>query len=177
MKKFIWLAIFIFFIASAAGLIHSSTEVSSDENNESDGTVLNELKLKDKNEEIEEAFSDNHNENMNNDIVNQYEKEFSFLEEEAVQKLGELVSSALSDYQQLREEGNALSLFSLFSTYYEEAKSIEESIDDQFFEKYDKLIEDLNENGMSTEKATYFKETFEEVKEGYMSTILDYITN
>ncbi len=101
-------------------------------------------------------------------IKQNYEEKFEALETTAIEEVTNMVELAMDDYRSKKQNGENISYFYFFRTYYPKVTALQNEIDTNFAKKYNDLQEELEKHGYSPEKAERFKEEFEEKKNDLM---------
>lgn len=93
-----------------------------------------------------------------------YEEKFKQLEAAATEKVIQLVDQAMNDYVTKKQNGENISYFYFFRTYYPKVTSLQNEIEAAFETKYSAVQNELAIYGYSPEKAEKFKNEFEKKK-------------
>lgn len=104
-------------------------------------------------------------------IKQNYEEKFEALETSAIEEVTNLVELAMNDYRSQKDNGENISYFYFFRTYYPKVTALQNDIDTRFEKKYTSLQDELKKHGYSPEKAERFKEEFEGKKDDLMEMV------
>lgn len=97
-------------------------------------------------------------------IEKPFVEKFDRLEATANNELVKLIGLALEDYKTKQENGEEISYFYFYQTYYPKVTALLDEINTSFNENYDALKNELKKSGFSPDSAEKFKEEFEEKK-------------
>ncbi|OAT81623.1 hypothetical protein A6P54_12685 [Bacillus sp. MKU004] len=97
-------------------------------------------------------------------ILNKYKPSFEDIEVQANQKVNELISYAVKEYKDKKENGEEISYFYFYSKYSLAGKTLESNTDDSFNYIYGHLENELKKNGFDEKSASIFKDKYKEMK-------------
>lgn len=107
------------------------------------------------------------------EILAKYQPVFEKLESQADEKLNNLLSYAISEYQTKRSNGEDISYFYFYSKYTSAANNLENSTDTTFYYIYNVLVKDLENSGYSTKAAEPIKSHYLSVKKQRRNAIMN----
>ncbi|MFC4403012.1 hypothetical protein [Gracilibacillus xinjiangensis] len=99
------------------------------------------------------------------EIIAKYKPTFSSLHSQAEARLNELAEYAYSEYKEEREAGENISYTYLFQKYKSAAARLEDKTDSVFNQVYGQLVNELENNGYSSEKAQAIYDEYQTVKD------------
>jgi hypothetical protein len=97
-------------------------------------------------------------------ILNKYKPSFEDIEVQANQKVNELISYAVREYKDKKENEEEISYFYFYSKYSLAGKTLESNTDDSFNYIYEHLENELKKKGFDEKSALIFKEQYNETK-------------
>lgn len=106
------------------------------------------------------------------ELLDQYRFIFEDLQTQATEKLDQLISVALNEYRDLRENDERINYLDLFQKYSGAAEELEDQTDDTFHELYDSLKQELKSNDLDPKAASSFKTQYEEEKASWKNSII-----
>ncbi|WP_223595294.1 hypothetical protein [Neobacillus bataviensis] len=106
-------------------------------------------------------------------IIGKYQASFNDLEGQADSKLNNLLSYAMSEYQEKKANGEDISYFYFYSKYNSAAKSLEASTDNSFYYIYNTLVKELENYGYSADEAKPIKNHYVSLKKQKRSALMD----
>ena len=105
-------------------------------------------------------------------IKKKYRPTFEDLASQADSKINNLLSRAISEYNEKNNNGEDVSFGYFYSKYNDAGKSLEEKTDVAFEIAYEALENDLVKNGFSASHAKEFREAYEQEKSKRRSALL-----
>ncbi|MGG1675837.1 hypothetical protein ACIFOT_08790 [Neobacillus sp. NRS-1170] len=106
-------------------------------------------------------------------IIAKYQPAFNGLEGQANSKLNNLLSYAMSEYQEKKANGEDISYFYFYSKYNGAAKRLEASTDASFNYIYNALVKELGNSGYSADEAKLIKNHYVSLKKQKRSALMD----
>ncbi|MDN3017764.1 hypothetical protein PH210_16315 [Paenibacillus sp. BSR1-1] len=106
-------------------------------------------------------------------IIAKYQPAFQDLEDQAASKLSNLLSYAMSEYQEKKASGEDVSYFYFYSKYNGAAKRLEASTDNSFYYIYNALVKELGNYGYSADEAKPIKNHYVSLKKQKRSALMD----
>jgi hypothetical protein len=106
-------------------------------------------------------------------IKGKYRPVFESLEAQANTKIDGLVSRAIGEYHQKKNNGESISFAYFFQKYTSAGKDLESKTDDAFNYIFTALQDNLKKHGFSPNHANEFKEQYENAKKARESALLN----
>jgi hypothetical protein len=105
-------------------------------------------------------------------ILKKYTPSFKDIEEQANQKVNELISYAVREYKDKKENGEEISYFYFYSKYSTAGKTLEANTDDSFNYIYEHLENELKQKGFDEKNALTFKKQYNKAKKQRKSQLM-----
>lgn len=109
-------------------------------------------------------------------IIGNYEPTFEALEQQALERLDNLLITALNEYQKQEREGT-LDRFVLTNKYIQAGRILEKNVDQTFYELLDKMESELDSKGFSTEITEEIEKTYQSAKDEKKRELLNKLRN
>jgi hypothetical protein len=106
-------------------------------------------------------------------IKGKYRPVFESLESQANGKIDALVSRAIGEYQQKKNNGEEISYAYFYQKYTSAGKQLENRTDEMFGYIYEALEGELKKHGYSPSHANEFKSAYESAKESRSSALIE----
>ena len=110
------------------------------------------------------------------EIVDKYEPLFIRLEDSAMERLEELFTAAVEDYEQQKAE-RTLDRFQFTNKYIQAGKMLEENIDSRFYDLLNLMEEELEKNNHPTDIITEINQTYKEAKDEKKEELFERLRN
>ncbi|MCP8617585.1 hypothetical protein [Salirhabdus salicampi] len=105
-------------------------------------------------------------------ILSQYEEQLSLLHEEVEGRIQKVLSTAMEDYYEAKDNDQGQSVTSLFFKYRNVIEHLELQADESFAEIYENLERELEQHGYGKSDALPIKQHYEEIKEATKASII-----
>lgn len=105
-------------------------------------------------------------------IIENYEPTFNALEDQALDRLDSLLSTALDEYYQ-QERNGTLDRFVLTNKYIQAGRILENSVDERFYELLEKMEDELTRKGYPTDITGEIEDTYQSAKDEKKRELLD----
>lgn len=106
------------------------------------------------------------------EIIAEHSEKFQHLEATSTIEVTNLVEQALNDYNTKKQNGEDISYFYFYRTYYPKVTALQSEINTAFEKNYSDLQDELEKHGFSPKKAEKFKVEFEEKKKEQMRQLM-----
>jgi DNA anti-recombination protein RmuC len=108
-------------------------------------------------------------------ILGSYHQTFEQLEEQANERLNNLLKRAYDEFQEKKKNGESISYTQFFGKYSASAESLEARADASFYSVYTSLQNDLEKHGYSVEEANKFENDYENAKKERKNAVLNMV--
>ncbi len=105
-------------------------------------------------------------------IIENYEPTFEALEQKAMERLDNLLTSALDEYYQQERDGT-LDRFVLTNKYIQAGRILEKNVDQTFYELLDKMKDELSRKGLPTEITEEIEKEYQGAKDDKKRELLN----
>lgn len=105
-------------------------------------------------------------------IIENYEPTFEALEQKAMERLDNLLTTALDEYYQKEREGT-LDRFVLTNKYIQAGRILEKNVDQTFYELLDKMEDELSRKGLPTEITDKIEKEYQDAKDDKKRELLN----